>query len=127
MSLPGNSRDRATEPSELERAQRRAAGLCRDCDRRSKTTLCPRCRRRIEKATERYTGQGRKGPPRKITVDIVDINYALEAMSKAARGWLAVSESDEQNPRRVREMLIEHRAQLDLSVRFALEVLGRNP
>lgn len=76
-------RDRDNEAGEQDRAARRAKGLCRDCNRKSKAVLCTRCRRRIEANTERYVGQPRKGPPGKGVELGMDAGMAIREASDA--------------------------------------------
>src|SRR5678816_359219 len=128
MSKPGNTlRDRSNEAVERERAERQSRGECIDCGKRSTAQRCRRCYLRVETNTERYVGQPRKGRMPKIGEDLADLNYAVEALGKALRGFQRVAELDEPNPRRRRELLLEYRSQLDLARRFVLEVLERNP
>jgi hypothetical protein len=128
MSASGNSRNRSSEATERLRAERRGRGECELCSAPAHgKARCAECYARINGNTKRYVGQPRKGPPERIKIDLVDLHYAADALSKGLRGFMAVQDAAEPNPRRRRELLIEPRAQIDLARRFLQEVLDRNP
>jgi hypothetical protein len=127
LSASGNSRNRSAESTERRRADLRARELCIDCEKPSKTQRCQDCYRKVEANTKRYVGQPRKGPPERIKIDLIDLHYAADALSKGLRGFIEVQDLNETNARRRRELLIEPRAQVNLAFRFLREVLARNP
>lgn len=118
-------RDRTGEATELERADRRKRGLCRDCPRRSKTVLCSRCNAAIESAATRYRGQQRPGRMSRITEDLKDLTCAIDAITVAHRALLIVGEMTLSSRDR-REALAEPLAQVNLARRFCAEVLRRH-
>lgn len=67
-----------------------AEGKCVDCERPSKTQRCIECSRRVEKATNRYRGQGKRGRATKGQVDLVDMKHIGEAWSRALTSLMEI-------------------------------------
>lgn len=96
-----------------------------DCPKPSKTQRCPDCTAKVEAATARYRGKGKRGPQTRLTVDLRDIRYAAESLGKAYSGFSAIEQLGAMGPRRRDELLAEPVAQAHLAWKFLGEVLIR--
>lgn len=126
MSAPGNRRDRANEPSEQLRAERQRKGKCIDCGENAKgRQRCAKCLKRVEDATDRYRGQGKRGRTPLIATDIRDIRFAAEELGKAYSGYAAIEMLGAMSSRKRDELLAEPQHHALLAWKFLGEVLDR--
>lgn len=121
-------RDRAHEPAEQARAAARAAKRCitPGCGRPATGQRCTDCTRRIESNTQRYRGQGRRGPALKVASDAVDLRHAVEAAGKAMGAFAELAAARARVDRRVLEALAEPIAQIMLAERLLRGVRKRH-
>lgn len=121
-------RNRTQEASEQERQARRAQGLCRDCDRRTKnnTLWCTWCRKRVELATDRYVGRPRKGRMTIEEMDKADATQAMRSLCAAVAGIDAVDRHPNLNRLERKRHKAEPLAQFGLTVRWIVAIHRRN-
>ena len=126
MSAPGNRRDRQHEPSEQERARRQRNGRCITCGADANgRQRCRPCMQRIEAATDRDRGQGKRGRMPIIATDIRDLRFSAEELGKGYAGFTAVQMLGAMSTRKRDELLGEPLHHVRLAWGFLGEVLER--